>query len=123
MSKIPYFQSKYGENTIKNYLSVKMTSNHKNMYRNGFSDPRNIRKSLLLVDFDKNKISKMAAAAILKIRALQHIRQHFKKILTFLSSVNLNTSYMYSRPESEDVTCFSLPLLIKVSSIKMNTAI
>ena len=110
MSKIPYFQSKYGENTIKNYLSVKMTSNHKNMYRNGFSDPRNIRKSLLLVDFDKNKISKMAAAAILKIRALQHIRQHLKKILTFLSSVNLNTSYMYSRPESEDVTFFSLPL-------------
>ena len=110
MSKIPYFQSKYGENTIKHYLSVKMTSNHKNMYINGFFDPKNLRKSLLLVDLDKNKKFKMAAAAILKIGALQHI-QHFKKILTFLSLVNLNTSYMYSRPESEDVTRFSPPLI------------
>ena len=57
------------KNTFNNYLRVKMTSDHKNMDINGFSDPKNIRKSLLLVDLEKNKKSKMATAAILKMAA------------------------------------------------------
>ena len=44
-----------------------MTSDHKNMDIYGFSDPKNIRKSLLLVDLEKKLKSKMAAVAILKM--------------------------------------------------------
>ena len=57
------------KNTFNNYLRVKMTSDYKNMDINGFSDPKNIRKSLLLGDLEKTKKSKMAAAAILKMAA------------------------------------------------------
>ena len=46
-----------------------MTSDHKNMDINGFSDPKNIRKCLLLGDLEKLKNSKMATAAILKMVA------------------------------------------------------
>ena len=41
------------KNTCNNYVRVKMTSDHKNMDINGFSDPKNIRKSLLIGDLVK----------------------------------------------------------------------
>ena len=65
MSKIPYFQFKIEKNNVNNYLRVKMTSNHINMDINGFSGPKNIRKSILLDDLVKTKKIKIAAAAIL----------------------------------------------------------
>ena len=55
------------ENTLNNYFRVKMTSDHINMDINGFSGPKYIRILLLLGDLEKNKKSKMAAAAILKM--------------------------------------------------------
>ena len=57
------------KNTFNNYFRVKMTLDHTNMDINGFSDPPYIRKSVLLVDFEKNKKIKMAAVAILKMVA------------------------------------------------------
>ena len=66
MSKIPYFQFKIEKNNVNNYLRVKMTSNHINMDINGFSGPKNIRKSVLHCDLIKNQKFKIAAAAILK---------------------------------------------------------
>ena len=50
------------KNTFNNYLRVKNTSNHKNRDINRFSGPKNIRKTLLLGDLEKNKKSKMAGA-------------------------------------------------------------
>ena len=43
-----------------------MTSDHINMDINGFSGPKNIRKSVLLDDLVKIQKFKIAAAAILK---------------------------------------------------------
>ena len=66
MSKYHIFSLKMEKNTYNNYLRVKMTSDHINMDINGFSDPKNIRKSVLLDDLVKIQKFKIAAAAILK---------------------------------------------------------
>ena len=66
MSKYHIFSLKMEKNTYNNYLRVKMTSDHINMDINGFSDPKNIIKGVLLDDLVKIQKFKIAAAAILK---------------------------------------------------------
>ena len=77
--KIPIFTSKNKKMSFIWPLREYLNSNPKNTARIVFSDPKNIKKSLVPKDLTKIFFFKMADVAILDLRLYQKTQYFFKK--------------------------------------------